>query len=104
MEQVGRGQHVVERPVRRAVGEREHVGEGGEAQVGCVVAQHPAGEGEGVDHAGPDRGPLAGVEGRVEEGDVEPHVVADEDGAVGELGEGGEHRRRWAGCPAASRR
>ena len=107
VEQIGRGQGVVEGAVRRLVVEPEAVGQGAEAAVGHLVAHEAAGQRGRVDGRVGQAGPAVAPEGRVEEAEVEADVVADDDGAAEELRQrrqhrvharrGRHHRRRDAG-------
>jgi hypothetical protein len=92
VEEVAGGQGVAEGPVRRRVGQAEVRGQGAQPVVGDLVVQQPAGQ-----HAGVDRRAVQGrVAGPVErggqEGQVEPHVVADHDAAAEELQQGRQDR------------
>ena len=91
VEEVAGGQHVVERPVRRLMGEAEGRRQGAELAVGNHVPDQAAGEGQGV-HGGIGQSfPPRRLQGMVEEGQVEPEVVTDQHGAAHELEERREH-------------
>jgi hypothetical protein len=71
-------------------------GQGAEAQVGDLVAHETAGEPQRVDAAVRQPRVAALDQGGVEEGDVEAHVVADEDRRADELEERRQHLGdRW---------
>jgi hypothetical protein len=98
VQQVGRGQDVVEGPVRRPVGEGEPGSQRAQPAVGHVVVQQQApGQRHGVDRWQPEPLAVQRGEGRVEERQVEAHVVADEHRPAHELEQGGQdlaHRGR----------
>jgi hypothetical protein len=73
------------------VGKVENGGEGAEFAVGHHVPDEPASQGQGVDGGVLQTITTGGNKGMVEEGKVEPHVVADNHRAPDELEEGREH-------------
>ena len=91
VEEVGRGEGVVEGAVGGLVVEPQPRRQGAEAAVRDLVAQEAPGEGAGVDERPPQARPGGAVEGTVEERGVEADVVADDHGAVGELDERRQH-------------
>ena len=91
VEEIGRGERVVERPVGRAVVEAEPARQRAETAVGHLVAHEPAGERRGVDHGRCDRRPAVALECGPQEREVEPDVVADEHGVAEEVDERAEH-------------
>ena len=92
VEQIGRGQRVLQRPVGRAVVEPEAVGQGAQAAVRHLVAHEPPGQRRGVDGAGwRSRAQPSRAEGGVEEAEVEADVVPDDDRAAEELGQRRQH-------------
>ena len=87
VEEVGRGERVVEGPVGRTVVETEPAGKRSEAAVGNLVTHEPAGECRRVDHGGGDRRSAVAFEGRAQEREVEADVVADEHCVADEVDE-----------------
>ena len=103
VQQVAGGQDVGQRPVGRLVGEVQGGGQGAELAVGHHVAHEAAGQGQGVDGGVGQAVPAGGLEGVVEEGEVEADVVADDHPAAQELEERGEHlAERGASATMAS--
>ena len=102
VEEVGRGERVVERAVGRAVVEAEPARQRAEAAVGDLVAHEPAGERRRVDDGRGDRRSAVALERRAQEREVESDVVADEHGVADEVDERAEHGAdvRGAGRPA----
>jgi len=91
VEEIAGGQHVVQGPVGRLVGEPEAGGQGAELAVGHLVPDQPARQRQRV-HLEVGRGLAAGRhQCVVEEGDIEAKVVADQHGPADELEQGGEH-------------
>jgi hypothetical protein len=100
VQQIGRGQRVVQGPVGGPAGESEVLGQRPQLAVADLVPDQAAGEGARVDDpVGARQAFVPGShQGGVEEGQVEPDVVAHQHGAGGELQErrehGGDGRRR----------
>ena len=82
VQQVGRGQGVVERAVGRAVVEAEPRRQRAEPAVGHLVAHQAAGQGDGVDVHRVEARVAGALERRTQERHVEADVVADDDGAA----------------------
>ena len=90
VQQVGRGQRVVERAVRGPVVEAEARCQCAETAVGYLVADQSPCQRQGVDDGVGDLGIAAASQGGVDEGHVEPDVVSDHHGVAEEL----DHRRK----------
>ena len=92
MQQVGGGQGIIERPVRRLVGEAQHPGEGAQLAVGHVAAHQTTCQRQRVDASVGQRLTTGGGQCGVEEAAVEAQVVADEHRVAKELQERRQHR------------
>ena len=93
MEQVDGGRSIFECTVRRAVLEREPLGERAEPAVVGVVARQTSGERHGVDHVvGAECRPAGPCERRVQEPQVELDVVPGDHRVADELEQRRQHR------------
>ena len=99
VQQVGGGEGVVERPVRRLVVQAEPRRQRAEAAVGHLVAHQPPGQRDRIDAHGVEARVAGALEGVAQERHVEPDVVTDEDRAAEEL-----EQRRQHGLDARRRR
>jgi hypothetical protein len=91
VQQIGRGQRVVERAVARPVVEPQVTGERAEPAVGHLVAHQATRQRDGVDDRVGETRPIVARERRAEEAEIEAHVVTDDDGVAEELEERRQH-------------
>jgi hypothetical protein len=82
VQELARGQGVVEGPVGGLVPDAEMPGQGGQLAVGDLVAHQAASQPACVDDGIAELGPALVTGGGVQEGQVEAHVVADDHGVV----------------------
>ena len=91
VQQVARGESVIEGTVGGAMAEAQARRQRSQPAVGHLVADEPAGERAGVDELVAQPGPTGTRQRGVEEADVVPDVVAHEDGVAEELEEARQH-------------
>ncbi len=92
MEEIGRGQGVVEGAVIGLMRKSESVGEGPEFAVGYLVADEPTREWDGVDHDVGERITIGADQVGVQETDIEAGVVGDDDRVADEVKERWQNR------------